>query len=73
MNCNIDAEYTGTLKYISSSEIKIKFHPAKSHLFNLLNNARNNNNTALKSRGRHSCDRMVVGFTTTNAISAYHH
>ena len=23
--------------------------------------------------GRHGCDRMVVGFTTTYAISAYHH
>ena len=25
------------------------------------------------SRGRHGCDRMVVGFTTTCAISTYHH
>jgi len=25
------------------------------------------------SRGRHGCDRMVVGFTTTYAISSYHH
>jgi len=24
-------------------------------------------------RRRHDCDRMVVGFTTTCAISAYHH
>jgi hypothetical protein len=24
-------------------------------------------------RGRHGCDPMVVGFTTTCAISAYHH
>jgi hypothetical protein len=24
-------------------------------------------------RGSHGCDRMVVGFTTTYAISAYHH
>jgi hypothetical protein len=24
-------------------------------------------------RGRHGCDRMVGGFTTTYAISAYHH
>ena len=24
-------------------------------------------------RGCHGCDRMVVGFTTTCAISAYHH
>ena len=24
-------------------------------------------------RGRRGCDRMVVGFTTTYAISAYHH
>ena len=24
-------------------------------------------------RGRHSRDRMAVGFTTTYAISAYHH
>ena len=24
-------------------------------------------------RCRHGCDRMVVGFTTTCAISAYHH
>jgi len=24
-------------------------------------------------RGRHGHDRMVVGFTTTYAISAYHH
>ena len=24
-------------------------------------------------RGRHGCDRIVVGFTTTYAISAYHH
>jgi len=23
--------------------------------------------------GHHGCDRMVVGFTTTYAISAYHH
>ena len=23
--------------------------------------------------GRRGCDRMVVGFTTTYAISAYHH
>ena len=23
--------------------------------------------------GRYGCDRMVVGFTTTYAISAYHH
>jgi hypothetical protein len=27
----------------------------------------------LLSRGCHGCDRMVVGFTTTYAISAYHH
>jgi hypothetical protein len=27
----------------------------------------------LKIRGRRGCDRMVVGFTTTYAISAYHH
>jgi hypothetical protein len=26
-----------------------------------------------KKRGRRASDRMVVGFTTTNAISAYHH
>jgi len=25
------------------------------------------------SRGHHCCERMVVGFTTTYAISAYHH
>jgi len=25
------------------------------------------------TRGRHGRDRMVVGFTTTSAISAYHH
>jgi hypothetical protein len=24
-------------------------------------------------RGRRGCDRMIVGFTTTCAISAYHH
>jgi hypothetical protein len=24
-------------------------------------------------RGHHGCDRLVVGFTTTCAISAYHH
>jgi hypothetical protein len=30
-------------------------------------------NTLLLSRGRRSRDRMVVGFTTTYAISAYHH
>jgi len=24
-------------------------------------------------RGRHGCDRMVVGFKTTCAIWAYHH
>ena len=27
----------------------------------------------LIARGRRGCDRMVVGFTTTCAISAYHH
>jgi hypothetical protein len=27
----------------------------------------------LKTRGRRGRDRMVVGFTTTYAISAYHH
>ena len=26
-----------------------------------------------KVRGRRDCDRMLVGFTTTFAISAYHH
>ena len=25
------------------------------------------------SRDRHGCDHMVVGYTTTYAISAYHH
>ena len=30
-------------------------------------------NTLLLSRGHRSRDRMVVGFTTTYAISAYHH
>jgi hypothetical protein len=29
--------------------------------------------TQYLERGRHGCDRMVVGFTTTYAISAYHH
>ena len=29
--------------------------------------------TALLTRGRRGRDRMVVGFTTTYAISAYHH
>ena len=27
----------------------------------------------LPSRGRHGRDRMVVGYTTTYVISAYHH
>ena len=27
--------------------------------------------SSIKSRGHHGCDRMVVGFTTTCAISAY--
>jgi len=27
----------------------------------------------LKIGGHRGCDRMVVGFTTTYAISAYHH
>ena len=27
----------------------------------------------ITTRSRHGRDRMVVGFTTTNAISAYHH
>jgi len=27
----------------------------------------------IKGRGSHGRDRMVVGFTTTYAISAYHH
>jgi hypothetical protein len=30
-------------------------------------------NSESLERGRHGCDRMVVGFTTTYAISAYHH
>ena len=30
-------------------------------------------NTWNQSRGRHGSDRMVVGFTTIYAISAYHH
>ena len=29
--------------------------------------------TSLHRRGRRGCDRMVVGFTTTYAVSAYHH
>ena len=29
--------------------------------------------TSLIKRGDHGCDCMVVGFTTTYAISAYHH
>jgi hypothetical protein len=29
--------------------------------------------TCILSRGRRGCDRMVVGITTTYAISAYHH
>jgi hypothetical protein len=29
--------------------------------------------TSLIKRGHHGCDCMVVGFTTTYAISAYHH
>jgi len=34
----------------------------------------NTKNTFLKRiRGRHGCDRMVVGFTTTCAIGAYHY
>ena len=37
-----------------------------------------NTNTHVSSKvllrpGHHCCDRMVVGFTTTYAISAYHH
>jgi hypothetical protein len=30
-------------------------------------------NPVYEGRGCHGCDRMVVGFTTTCAISAYHH
>jgi hypothetical protein len=29
--------------------------------------------THTHARGGRGCDRMVVGFTTTYAISAYHH
>ena len=29
--------------------------------------------TYTNSRGRHGRDRLVIGFTTTYAISAYHH
>ena len=28
---------------------------------------------SITSRGSHGCDHMVVGFTTTYVISAYHH
>ena len=31
------------------------------------------NNLQKQSRGRHGRDHMVIGFTTTYAISAYHH
>jgi len=31
------------------------------------------NNDILAWRGRRGCGRMVVGFTTTYAIGAYHH
>ena len=27
----------------------------------------------IRDRGRRGCDRMVVGFTATYAVSAYHH
>ena len=30
-------------------------------------------NLLLQYRGRHGRDRMIVGFTTTSVISAYHH
>ena len=30
-------------------------------------------NLLLQYRGRHVRDRMIVGFTTTSVISAYHH
>jgi len=33
----------------------------------------NNNVLSISHRGRRGLDRMVVGFTTTCAISAYHH
>ena len=33
----------------------------------------NSLNIKRRIRGRHGCDCMVVEFTTTNAISAYHH
>jgi hypothetical protein len=29
--------------------------------------------TFILLRGRRSCDRMIIGFTNTYAISAYHH
>ena len=28
---------------------------------------------SMKTRGRHGCDHMITGFTTTHAISAYYH
>jgi hypothetical protein len=31
------------------------------------------NNDKVRRRGHHGRDRMVIGFTTTCAISAYHH
>jgi hypothetical protein len=44
---------------------------------NIKNTNNTHNNKCIKNiklrRGRRGCDRMVVGFTTTYAISAYHH
>ena len=53
------------LKYALSGTISFE---NEAFIFQILDSAQ-----GIHERGRRGSDRMVVGFTTTCAISAYHH
>jgi len=58
--------YTGTLDKHPFIHVHV-FLQVHVHVFNLIELP------VLARRGRRGRDHMVVGFTTTYAISAYHH
>jgi hypothetical protein len=76
--------YLTTVGYISEVNIHRAYHPLVTHNLHVRakpliklplpdTSVNNYYNITIASGGRHGHDRMVVGLTSTSAISAYHH
>ena len=69
----------GKIKQIKIKECKTKRNKQKKRnetkesKTKQTNKQKQSNTNVIYNSGRHGRDRMVVGFTTTCAISAYHH